>query len=111
MPGAEHGFLRALMAMITGAIVSILVQSLALAFLGEAGKIAVTFITAVFVVILALAQLGKVNYWSLTYLLGYFSALILLGTYLMEYWEFVLYLILFGIILVLKIARKLGLDL
>jgi len=105
LPGAEHGFKRAVIGLILGFVLSIAVSSILSTLLDETGK-ALAIMINLLSIIVGLTQLEKAKHWSLSYIIGYFLGLFLIGRYLMEDWELLLYMILIVGYILQKIARK-----
>jgi uncharacterized membrane protein len=57
-------------------------------------------------IIIGLVELERAKYWGLLYSLGYLLGLILIGRYLMESWELIIYCLIVGLYVVQKIVRK-----
>lgn len=107
MEHAEHGFIKAVMGLISGFVFSIVVSSVFSTTMGDTGKnLAVLF--NLLSIMIGIVQLERAKYWGLVYSLGYFSGLILIGQYLMESWELTLYSLIIGLYIVQKIIRKAG---
>jgi len=107
MEHAEHGFMAAAIGLISGFVLSIVVSSVFPALFGESGRnlaIRINFL----LIIIGVVELERAKYWGLLYSLGYFSGLILIGRYIMESWELIIYCLIVGLYIIKKVAGKVG---
>lgn len=105
MEHAEHGFVTAVTGLFMGFILSIVVSSVFPTLFGDNGRniaVLINFLS----IIIGLIELERTKYWGLLYFLGYFSGLILIGRYLMESWEWMVYCLIIELYIVQKIIRK-----
>jgi hypothetical protein len=105
MEHVERGFRKAATGLISGLFFSILVSSVFSAMVGDAGR-NLAFLVNLASVMIGIVELERAKYWGLFYSLGYFSGLILLGQYLMESWELMIYSLIIGLFIAQKITRK-----
>lgn len=107
MPSVGNGFITAIVGMLTGFLLSTIVSALVPAATSGTGNgIAVLFNLASIVV--GIESLQRARYWGLMYSLGYFVGIALVGKYFMESWELVIYLVVMGSYMFVKISRKMG---
>jgi hypothetical protein len=105
MEHAEHGFLSSIIGLVMGFVLSIVVSSVFPILFGGNGRnmaVLINFLS----IIIGLIELERAKYWGLLYSLGYFFGLILIGRYLMESWEWIMYCLIIGIFMVQKVIRK-----
>jgi predicted tellurium resistance membrane protein TerC len=105
MEHAEHGFLSSIIGLVMGFVLSIVVSSVFPILFGDNGRnmaVLINFLS----IIIGLIELERAKYWGLLYSLGYFFGLILIGRYLMESWEWIMYCLIIGIFMVQKVIRK-----
>jgi uncharacterized membrane protein len=107
MEHAEHGFMAAAIGLISGFVLSIVVSSVFPALFGESGRNLAVLINFLLIII-GVVELERAKYWGLLYSLGYFFGLILMGRYIMESWELIMYCIIVGLYIIQKVARKVG---
>lgn len=107
MEHAEHGFATAVVGLVMGFVVSMVVSSIFPALFGEGGRNMAALINFLSIII-GIIELERAKYWGLMYSLGYFFGLILIGRYLMEGWELIMYCLIIGLYVVQKIMRKVG---
>jgi len=94
MPGAEHGFKKAIVGMTSGFTLSYVVNAISASQVYVGKTIIVMF--NILAILSMLSTFENMNYWSLPYSLGYFMGLALLGRFFMESWELSCFLFYFG---------------
>ena len=105
MEHAEHGFIKAVMSLVSGFILSVLVSSVFSSTMGNTGKTLAVLVNLLSIIV-GIVQLERAKYWGLLYSLGYFPGLIVIGQYLMEDWEWALYCLIIGFYIVQKVIRR-----
>lgn len=105
MEHAKHGFIIAVTSLVMGFVLSMVVSSVFPILFGDSGRnmaVLINFLS----IIIGIIELERAKYWGLLYSLGYFYGLILIGQYLMESWEWIMYCLIIGLYVVQKIIRK-----
>ena len=97
MPSAEHGFERAVGEVISGVVTAIFAKALFGSFAFFLNLVSIIAIIMLFDVI---------PFWSISYLFGWLFGLILIGPYLMPWWELAVYIAVGGFFLWVKIQNK-----
>jgi hypothetical protein len=106
MPDIGNGLITSIMGAVLGVVASASVSALLPAAAPGAGSnLAVLF--NLFSIVFGLSSLQSAKYWGLMYSAGYFIGIALIGKYLMEPWEYPIYLLVIGFYIFLKITRKL----
>jgi len=88
IPGAEHGFARAIGGVVTGFIATKIVWAFAYSF----GLPWMSFLFNVFSIFLTVSLIDKMPFWSMSYLLGWLIGLIYIGPFFLSLPELLLYL-------------------
>jgi len=104
MFGFEYGLRRA----ISESVSAFVCSSILSAFVNS-GLVDYSFVTVfhLFNVIQTISLAFKVKYWSTFYILGWlFGALIMSSSGLMEGWEYMFYVLLLVIVLIIRFSRK-----
>ena len=104
MPRAEHGFKRAMIAMVMGFIFSAILDTMTPVIGLDTTLIRVGF--NMLAISASLITYRNANYWGISYTLGYFLGLLVFGNFFMEPWELLLYAGIMGFYLVLKGGRR-----
>jgi len=102
---ARHGLKKAIVGLVSGLVTSALIDAFVLSEMGESGR-NIAFLINVTLMLLAVAQLERAKYWGIMYSLGYFMGIILIGQYLMETWELLVYAAILAFYIIRKIARR-----
>lgn len=103
MPSASHGFQRVMAEGVPGLITYTLLSQMLVASGHSYGIFFLNIISILSIVVLY----DKMTYWSLAYIIGWAFGLSLLGSYLFEWWELLIYLVITGIALYVKINNRL----
>jgi len=102
---AERGFQKAVVGLILGIVQYFVLSAVLTTMMGESGK-SLAILVNIFSILMGLTQLERAKYWGLFYALGYFAGLFLIEQYLMESWEQLIYLLVIGVYILQKIARR-----
>ena len=97
MPYTKHGFGRAVGEILSGFILSIVARAVFGSF---------AFLFNLLSIVTVIILIDVIPYWSISYLFGWLLGLLLVGPYLMSWWELAIYLIIGGFFLWIKIRNK-----
>jgi hypothetical protein len=101
----ENGLKAAVAGLSIGFVWSVLFYAFVKSAMGESGN-NIAFLMNLASILIGVVQLERARYWGLIYSFGYFGGLFLVGNYFMEGWERQAYLLIIGLYIVQKIARK-----
>jgi hypothetical protein len=101
LPGFEYGFKRAFTEIIIGFVIVLTVQAILQSF--KLDLLIVLF--DVFSIVAIIFLIDKMTYWSLAYLIGWLFGFVLFS-FVLTWWEIVLYAIVTIFVLFFKIRNK-----
>lgn len=105
MPGIGNGFTTAITGSVVGFVTSMLVSAILPVALPEMGS-SVALLFNIVAILIGIESLHKAKHWGILYTVGYIAGVLIIGKYFMESWELVIYALVVGGYLILKIKNK-----
>lgn len=102
MSSAQNGFERAICEGFTG----IATYAILSHFLTASGHVYAIFLLNIISICSIVFLYDKMTYWSLTYTVGWLSGLFIFGSYLFEWWELIIYVVVTFVALRVKIENR-----
>jgi hypothetical protein len=98
MPGAEYGFKRAISEGLTGLVISAVITT----YLKSTGDTWLLILFNLASMASIFLFIKNIPFWSIAYLCGWLFSLFIIGQYLFEWWELLIYFIAGGLFLYIK---------